>query len=103
MSWTGGTARITGAYPQITRPRHPQLVSLASVAARASTPERDPGAPVPARARVGQRRAVADGQAARAAGAGGVLGLLSRQLAAHAALPQGMARALRRRRPPSDR
>ena len=52
---------------------------------------------------VGQRRHAAHGQAARAARAGGVLGLLPRQLAAHAALPEGVARALRRRRAARDR
>ena len=62
-----------------------------------------PAPPVPARADVGQRRAAADGQAARAARARRVLGLLPRQLAADAPLPEGVARALRGRRAARDR
>ena len=59
--------------------------------------------PVPPRAAVDQRRAAADGPAARPPGAGRVLGLLPGQLDAHAALPAGLARALRGRRAARDR
>src|SRR4051794_8106173 len=62
---------------------------------RASAAADHPGAPVSRQAAVDQLRAAADGQAARAARARRVLGLLPGQLAAHAALPQGMARPLR--------
>ena len=47
--------------------------------------------------------AAADGPAARAAGAGRVLGLLPRQLDPHAPVHEGLARALRRRRAARDR
>ena len=63
----------------------------------------DPGAAVSPRAAVGQRRAPADGQAARPPRAGRVLGLLPRELAAHAALRARLARALRGRRAARDR
>ena len=63
----------------------------------------DPGAAVPARASLDQRGAAADGQAARTAGPDRVLGLLPRQLAAHAPLHERVARALRRPRPARDR
>ena len=52
---------------------------------------------------MGQRRHVAHGPAAREGRPGRVLGLLPRQLAAHAALPEGVARALRGRRPADRR
>ena len=78
-------------------------------AARAATlpPVRAPvdtlSAPmIPAGPGVGERREPADGQAARAAGARRVLGLLPRQLAAHAALRARLARALRGGRPARD-
>ena len=74
---------------------------LASPDARSRA--RDPRPAVPARADLGRRRAAADGQAARPARAGRVLGLLPRQLAADDALPGGVARALRRCRPARDR
>ncbi len=44
---------------------------------------------------MGQRRDVAHGSAARKGRPGRVLGLLPGQLAAHAAVPEGVARALR--------
>ncbi len=67
-------------------------------------PARDhPRAPLPDRAHVAQRRAAADGQAEGPPGARGVLGLLPRQLAAYAPLPEGLARALRGRGPARDR
>ena len=47
---------------------------------------------------MGQRGHAAHGSAARQGRPGRVLGLLPRQLAAHAAVPEGLARALRRRR-----
>ena len=65
---------------------------------------RDLRAGVPAPARVAERRLPADGHAGGPRRrAGRVLGLRAHQLAAHAALPQGLARALRRGRPARDR
>src|SRR6476660_8450282 len=61
------------------------------------------GSALPGAAAVGQLGAAAHGQAARARGARRVLGLLPHQLAAHAALPEGLARALRGRRAAGDR
>ena len=75
----------------------------ATVAAGARPARHDPGAAVPARAALDQRGAAADGQADRPARPDRVLGLLPRQLAAHAAVPEGLARALRRARPARDR
>ena len=70
---------------------------------RARAAPRDPRPALPPRAAVDQRRAAADGQAARPPGARRVLGLLPRQLAAHAPLRARLARALRGRRPAGDR
>src|SRR3954452_17240590 len=58
----------------------------------------DRRAAVPRRAGVGQRGDAAHGPAGRAARAARVLGLLPAQLAADAALREGVARALRARR-----
>ena len=77
--------------------------AAATFGRRARTARDHPRAPVPARADVAQRRPAAHGQAEGPAGAGGVLGLLPRQLAAHPALPEGLARALRGRGPARDR
>src|ERR1700742_3931991 len=57
-------------------------------------------AAVPRGPSVGERRAVADGQADRPPGAHRVLGLLPPELPADAPVREGVARALRRRRPP---
>ena len=94
---------MCGAYPHVLNPCQGAKVALLASAPRARPARGHPRAPVPARAALGQRRAAADGPAARPAGAGRVLGLLPRQLAADAALPLGLARALRRRRPARDR
>ena len=67
----------------------------ASVLRRAPAGRRHPRPALPRTPAVGQRRAAAHGQAARAARAGRVLGLLPSQLAAHPPLRQGVARALR--------
>ena len=80
-----------------------RLAPAASFGPHARARARHPGAAVPRQAAVGQRRAAAHGQAARPARARRVLGLLPRQLAAHAALREGVARALRRRRAARDR
>ena len=77
------------------------LLAFATPCAR--QPATIPAPPFPRDLHVAQRRAAAHGQAARPAGAGRVLGLLPRQLAAHAALPEGLARALRGRGPARDR
>ena len=55
------------------------------------------GSTVSAQPPLDQRRLAAHGSAGRISRPGGVLGLLPRQLAAHAALSEGLARALRRR------
>src|SRR5215213_651645 len=73
-------------------------VALLRSDARARTARDHPRAPLPARPDLAQRRAAADGQAEGAAGPGRVLGLQPRQLPAHDALPEGLARALRGRR-----
>ena len=71
----------------------------ATLAARASPGRHAQRPDDPRRPGVGERREPADGQAARPPGARRVLGLLPRQLAAHAALRARVARALRGRRP----
>ena len=103
MFRTGEGPGIAGAYLQLRDPATGQKFRLLRSRRRARASQRHPRAPVPARPRVGQRRAAAHGQAARPAGARRVLGLLPRQLAAHAAVPEGVARALRRRRAARDR
>ena len=62
-----------------------------------------PAPPFPGRLQWVNVGAAPDGQAARTAGAGGVLGLLPRELAPHAPVPQGLARALRAGRAARDR
>ena len=84
-------------------PRAGRKVSRCYLRPRARADGQHPCAAVPAQPHLAQLGAAADGQAARTAGAGRVLGLLPRQLAAHPALPEGVARALRGRRPAGDR
>ena len=74
----------------------------ATVARRARPDRHDRGPDVPGGPEVAQRRDAAHGQAARAPGAAGVLGLLRPRVAAHAALPGRVGRALRRGRAAHD-
>src|SRR5205823_8098678 len=88
------------------QPAHPArdggLDRLTRRSARARAGRLDPRAAVPAAAALGQLPAAGADQA-RAPDAGRVLGLLLPQLAAHAAIPEGVARALRRPRAAHDR
>ena len=74
-------------------------------ARRARAPRRRGHGPrVPPAARVGERRLPAHGPSSRLPrGARRVLGLRARQLAAHAAVPEGLARSLRGGGAPGDR
>src|SRR5215217_5667693 len=81
------------------QPRRTSWSALLRSDARARPVGDHPRAPVPARSDLAQHRPAAHGQAEGPPGAGRVLGLLPRQLAANDSLPEGVARALRGRGP----
>ena len=85
------------------RPRVVQLGGERSEPPHASTRRSHRRPPVSGTVAVVGRRAAADGSAARPARADRVLGLLPPELDPDAALHEGVARALQRRRPARDR